>query len=231
MTTQANFLTAIRRKLYELNADRFPDTFLRSWLNDAADDAAARTQCLRTTGNITAVAGTQLYTPSFTDILAVHAVKYVPTGSTFEYDLEYQDYKAASQLNWSGLANSEGRPQLYWTWGYPPSLQIGLYPTPSEAGTITLHYYKTFTKLATESTADQAVELGFPGGWDRMLVNYVVAEALLSDQDARHSVYRELYEQQLAGLNDTAIRFTDNMGAVAVGRSLVPEWLYNPYFD
>lgn len=213
MTTQAEFLTKVRRRLYELNANRFSDEMLRDWLNDACDDASRRTQCLRTDGTIALSADQQNATPSFEDILAVHAVKFTPTASpNTDYELEYYDYHSAAQVAWNGLNNSSGRPSIFWMQGFPPALEFWVYPTPSEAGTLTVHYYRTFTKLSVEDDTDAAVELGFPSGWDDMLVAYVMAEALLSDRDQRHQTYRDLYEQRLGAFADTTIRYTDQTG-------------------
>lgn len=221
MTTQAEYMSLVRNKLYDLNIHRFSDEALRQWINEAASDVARRTQCLRTTGTITGVASTQGYIPTFTDIIAIHAVKFIPDGGTFEYDLEYFDYKPLMNMAYGGLSISEGRPFLYWTEGYPPNLQINLYPTPSEAGDIVVHYYKTFAKLATADSTDANTDLDFPNGWESLLVNFAVAEGLLSDRDNRHQTYRDLYEQQLGGFNETSIRYNDNAGQITPNTHLL----------
>lgn len=226
MTTQAEMMNKVRRKLYELKGNRITDEFLRDWINDACDDAATRTQCLRTSSTTPAVAGTQQYaTP--VDLLSIHAVDYKATSNTQVIPLEYRDYKNAASVAWGGLNSHPGAPALFWTWGAPPLLTVHLYPIPIEAGTLTYHYYKTFDKLAVDTSVDAATELPFPPGWDEMLVNFAVSEGLLSDRDNRHQIYRDRYEAKLTGLADTSIRFTDQGGVITNTNSWVPQHLWD----
>lgn len=225
MTTQLEMVTKIRRKTYEATAARYSDAMMRDWLNDACDDAARRTQCLRTTDTIAVVSGTNQYNAP-ADLLSLHAISLRNTGGYRDIELDYADYKNVASAGWGGLNDTEGTPALFWTWGFPPTMQITLYPTPSETGTLTLRYYQTFTKLAVDTAADDATQLPFPPGWDDMLVNFAVSEALLSDRDQRYEEYRARYESALTGFADTSVRFSDQAGQITPQGGMVPSWLY-----
>lgn len=230
MATQAEMIMKCRRKLYEMNSGRFADSMFRDWINEACDDAARRTQCLRENASIVAVNGTQTYAAPV-NLLSLHSVRYQATGSNRTTELEYQDYKNAASVGWGSLTSALGTPETYWTWSFPPTLEIHVYPTPAQGGTLLLHYYKTFDQLAVEDDTDADTVLPFPPGWDDMLADYVIAEGLLSDRDLRHSTYRDRYEARLGGFADTTVRFSDQAGSVAVGNGYLPEWVWNSEWD
>lgn len=228
MTTQAVFVRRVRRKLNELNADRFPDSHIKEWLNEAADDAARRTWCLRAESTVAVIANQQEYSNTPSDLLSLNAVQYTPTANpNAAYPLQYIDRQSLHLLTGTNINSAPGGPGIYWTWGFPPELAVSLYPIPTEAGSITLFYYKTFAPLDTETTADEATDLPFPGGWDSMLINYCVSEALLSDKDSRNTEYRQFYEQALTGLAETATRFVDQGGIITPSGSHVPSYIYD----
>lgn len=228
--TQGQVLLAAQRKLYELNTNRFSEPTLRGWINEAMADMARRAQALRDTDTVSAVVGTQEYSAP-ADALAIHAIRYTPTGQPSNtVDLEYTDYKNVAQIGF-GLASHQNTPQIFWTWGYSPTLKFNVYPTPSVAGTFLLHYYTTPTPLATETAGDANVNLPIVQGWEDLIVDYCVYQAMLSDRDSRWEAYKGIYEQKIGALADTSVRYTDQMGMISVGRSHVPQWLWDPFYE
>lgn len=227
--TQAQILSRIRRKLFEGTAARFTDETLREWINEGVGEIVRRTECQRTYATIPAVAGTQEY-PGFNNTVRIHAVNYTSTSSGRSYDLEYNDYKSVASVAWTTLATAEGTPSIYWTWGSPPGLTIGLYPTPSQAGTIGVHYYRFATPLAINGSA-AATSVDVPQGWEDLIIEYAVIEAMISDRDERYAIYQEKFEKKLSALQDASVRFNDQAGVINVGRSAIPQWLYDSSWD
>lgn len=226
MATQAEILTQVRDRLDEPTARQYSDAQIRRWINEAMRDIATRIRWYRTSSTIAAVAGTQTYNFA-ADCLEVHAVGYQRTGDTQMYDLEYVDLRNLKSETYTHLHTSEGTPQVFWTWGYPGSatFDLGLYPTPSAAGTITVHYYAVPDELNTDtSDANTAVEV--PMGYERLVVDYAAYTAFMMDGDPRWQNQKALYEQNMEALQELAVKFTDQTGAIVHGRSRVPYSLY-----
>ncbi|MDP6717446.1 MAG: hypothetical protein QGF59_02270, partial [Pirellulaceae bacterium] len=106
---------------------------------------------------------------------------------------------------WSSQTTSKGYPTFYTMWGYPPSLKVVLYPTPSEAGTLKVFYYQHSTDLAT---------------------TYCEMVALRKDRDPRWQEARALYMDTLTEMQDRTRRWTDQGDFIQVGQTYVPGWLW-----
>lgn len=227
--TQAALDNEIRRKLNSLSTRRWQYEDVYVWINEGVDDIARRTEALRAKATVSISAGTQEVTGP-TDAVRIHMVQYNATGQTTKYDLVYKDVKSMSSIAWTTLSSAEGRPAAFWTWGYPPNLMIDVYPIPSQTGTLTIHYYRLPVPLSlTGSDANTSVDL--PQGWEDLVVDYAVYQALLSDADPRWTNYKDMYEQKLTALSDAAIRYVDQVGMIDTGSALVPSWLYSFDYD
>lgn len=223
--TQAVIENEIRRKLNSLTLRRWAQEDIFIWINEGIDDVARRTEALRAKQTITIPNGTQEVTGP-TDAVRVHMVQFQPDNQSAKYDLQYMDVKSTSSIAWTSIGSAEGRPAMFWTWGYPPNLTINVYPTPSESGTLIVHYYRLPAPLTIDGT-NASTSIDLPQGWEDLCVDYAVYQAMLSDGDMRWSNYKDLYEQKLTGLSDAAIRFVDQAGMIDTGNSLVPYWLYS----
>ncbi len=224
MATQATYLTNIRAKLDESTSGQWTDAEIRSWINEGARDVARRTETLQSYEEITVTANTQEYTLN-DGCLRVHRVEWRPTASSNVYPLEYRDFNSMDAVWWSSQTTAKGYPTFYTMWGYPPSLKIVLYPTPSEAGTLKVFFYQTATDLATDGTAAGST-VQVPSGYEDLVEAYAEMVALRKDRDPRWQEARSLYMDSLNGLVERSRRWTDQGDFIQVGNQFLPGWLY-----
>lgn len=224
MATQATYLTNIRNKLDETTTGQWSDAELRTWINEAARDVARRTESLQSFENITVVANTQEYTLDG-NYLRVHRVEWKPTASSNVYPLEYRDFNSMDAVWWASQTTAKGYPSFYTMWGYPPTLKIVLYPTPSEAGVLKVFYYLTPTDLATDGTA-AASTVPVPSGYEDLLEYYVEFVALRKDRDPRWQESRAIYMDSINEMIDQTRRWTDQADYIQTSGSHVPGWLW-----
>lgn len=226
--TQANALLAVRSRLDEPTAEYWTDTDLRRWINEIALDMARRTESLRGTYDQAAVAGTKAYTPAFTsttNVYRIYQIDFIPTGSTLTYPLDYMDRAGASEV-WGIMQDTQGIPALWTSWGAPPTLSIQVYPSPGQAGTLRLYYYRLPTQLAITTSADAAVSVDIVDGWEDVLIDGVEYKARRRDGDSTWQEAKQEYEQHLEAMMEATIRFTDAAGQITSSSGLhVPSWL------
>jgi hypothetical protein len=210
----------VRDRLNEATAREWTDGMLTRWINDATRDIARRSECLLDRQDITAIAGTQEYAlPSNT--VRVDRIEWRPSGSTQVIPLEYMDFNNADAVWWTSQTVSQGTPGIFTTWGFPPNLKLVVYPTPGGAGTFKCFYYR----LPTAAAADgDTVEV--PEGWEDAIAEYAEAMALRRDGDPRWQEAKQLYEENVSHLIDVTRRFVDQAGAITVGTTQVPGWLW-----
>lgn len=224
MATQATYLTNIRSKLDETTSGQWSDTELRTWINEAARDIARRTESLQTYEEINVSANTQEYTVN-DGCLRVHRVEWRPTGSSNVYPLEYRDFNSMDAVWWASQTTAKGYPTFYTMWGYPPTLKIVLYPTPSEAGKLKVFFYQTASNLATDgSAAGSTVQV--PSGYEDLIESYVEYVALRKDRDPRWQESRAIYMDSLQEMIDQTRRWTDQGDFIQIGSSHIPGWLW-----
>lgn len=219
MTTLATIVTMARERLDEATATFWTTTELERWANDGLRDIARRCELLQDRDDITVVAGTREYTaPS--DVIRIHRVELRITGDSSVYPLEYADFNNMDAVWWNQQAITQGTPIYYTTWGFPPTLKIVLYPTPSAGGTLKVFNYRM------PATATSASEIELPTGWDDVLVDYIEYCALRKDRDPRWQEAKQLYEQRLSDLYDLTRRWTDQAGHITPGyHGGAPLWL------
>lgn len=225
MATLGSLLTDVRNRLDETTSGQWTDAELRSWINEGARDVSRRTETLQTSSDLTVVADTQEYTLPV-DTLRVHRAEWRPTASSQVYPLDYRDFNSMDSIWWSSQTTTTGYPTFYTMWGYPPGLKVVLYPTPSEAGTLKVFYYKTTTDLATDGTADSST-VTIPSGYEDLVSLYCEMVALRKDRDSRWQESRLLYKDTLDNLIDNTRRWTDQGDFIQVGSRYLPGWLYN----
>ncbi len=224
MATQATYLTNIRSKLDETTSGQWSDSELRSWINEAARDIARRSETLQSYEEINVTANTQEYTLN-DGCLRVYRVEWRPTASSNVYPLEYRDFNSMDAVWWASQTTSKGYPTFYTMWGYPPTLKIVLYPTPSEVGKLKVFFYQTSSDLATDgSAAGSTVQV--PAGYEDLLEYYVEFVALRKDRDPRWQEARALYMDALNDMLETTERWTDQGDFIQVGQRHLPGWLW-----
>ena len=200
--------------LNEPTAARWTDSELQRYINDAQRDIARRIPWYRKKDTATATATTQEHNaPS--DAQLIYDVSWTETGTSRVIPLEMFDFKNIAFSAGTALTTAAGMPRYYWTWGYPgtSTFKVNLMPTPGVAGTLTYHYIGSPADHAITTTA-QTGSVIVPLGYEDAVTLYVVYSALMADADPRWQEYKQLYEQAMAALEETAIRYSPNPGAI-----------------
>ncbi len=227
--TQAAAIAAVRSRLDEPTSNYWSATDLRRWINEIALDMARRTESLRGTYSQAATAGTASYTPAFTsttNMYRIYGIDFIPTGSTFTYPLEFRDRQGATEV-WGITQDTQGIPAIWTSWGAPPSLSIQVFPSPSQAGTLKIYYYRLPTQLAISDTSDANDTVDVVDGWEDVLVDGVEYKAKRRDDDTTWKDAKQEYEQHLEAMMEATIRFTDAAGVITTPNgSYIPAWLY-----
>jgi hypothetical protein len=192
----------------------FDDRELRIWINEACRDIARRTDCLRDTDTVTAVASTQAYTMA-ADVLKIDRVEYVATGQSDRRALQYMDLNSMDKYWGTSQTQSTGTPQYWTSWGTPPALSLKLYPTPSLGGSIYVYHYRLPAELATNDTSAVNTSIDVPSGWEDVVLDYLEYRAFLKDgQPQRAQMAKQQYEQNLEAIWSQVARFTNHAGMV-----------------
>ncbi len=226
--TLAQMVTEVRDHLDEQTPTFWTDVQIRKWINEAVRDVSRRAEVLLTTTDVTVTAATQSYVAP-TDVVRINRAEWHPSGQTTIYPLEYKDYNGMDSVWWSSQAITQGYPIYFTLWGFPPSLSLVLYPTPSDSGTVKLFYYRLATELATDGSEDPS-NVDVPEGWYDLVIYYAEANALRKDGDQRWQEARQIYEQSLQELMDNSRRWSDQAGSMEFSNQLIPAWLYGGDF-
>lgn len=228
--TQAEAIAAVRESLDEPTSIYWTDTAIRRWINDIAKDIARRTEALRAVYNETAVAGTSSYTLAFTSVqqpYRIYRVEYIPTGQTDIYPLEYRDKSTADEVWGLAQQQTQGIPAIWTSWGYPPSLTLQVFPSPAAAGTLRIFYYALPEQLEISTNSDANTNITIVDGWEDILVMGVEARAKRRDGDSSWSEAKNEYEQAIAAMMESTLKFTDANGVIVTANgNYMPEWLY-----
>lgn len=226
MATQADILTSIRDRLNESTARAWTDVQLRKWINEGVRDIARQCEIVKSDATVSTSASTQQYTMT-ENIVRIYRVEWSPSSGSNVYPLLHRDMNSMDQIWWNQKTQSEGTPN-YWTdWGYPPSLKVSLYPTPSEAGTLTVYYYAVPADLATDGTA-AASTITLPTGWEDLVVDYAEYHALRKDADPRWQEAKGLYDERLGNMYDLTRRYSDQGDVFGSSdQTGLPGWLVN----
>lgn len=219
--TQA--ITAVRERLDEVDAAGWSDVELRRWINEAVTDIARKTETVQSTDAIDVTAGEQSHDLA-TDVLRVYRATYTEDGNSHIYPLEYADFNAADSVWWSDQAITQSRPRMFTMWGYPPTLQAILYPTPSVDGTLTVYYYAAPAALATDGS-DDTETLSVVEGYSDLILEYAAYMALRKDRDPRWKEHKGMYDEHLDAMMAMTRRWSDQAGTLTRAGNGLPDWL------
>lgn len=208
----------LRERLQEMDPRQFGDVYLNRMLNEGARDLCRRTECLRDTWQVSTVSSTQEYTGP-PGIVRIHRAEVEAIDGTRTV-LEYKDFQSMDAVWHTSQATTEGDPLLYTTWGMPPLLKVVLYPKPSTIMTLRLHYYRFPTIAVSDATVIEV-----PEGWEDAVVTYAEYKARLRDGDPRWQNAKAIYEEVMADLLVTAVRYNDQAGTVDEWGPPLPAWL------
>jgi len=224
--TLTNFRARIRRRLDETTARFWLDADLDAWINEGARDIARRSEVLQATTTINSTSGTQSYSLP-TNVHRIHRVEWSRDGSTGSsiQTLEYRDFNSMDGVWWSQQKTSRGDPYWFTMWGFPPSLNMIVYPTPDVSVTagFNVYYYRIPT---TATNGSDTVEV--PAGWDDLVDEYCEYMAMRKDANPSWVDAKTIYEQKLANMIETTRRWTDQADAIQSRGGPLPRWIWDP---
>jgi len=152
--TRKEIRTLIRTRIGEPIARYFQNLEIDTWINDAGNDIAFRTKCLRSTDLMTTTSAAEytISTDIDDDILSIYDVYLYRDGSKWwKLDATTQDELDIIQNGWKSFDAST--PTKYW---YDVQLDaLGLYPKPNSsnqgAGYVKVYVNQKFTHLTADS--------------------------------------------------------------------------------
>jgi hypothetical protein len=220
VTTLLAARTALRSRLDEVSAVQWTDAQLNLWLNEGAKDLARRTETIMTVAVVNVTSGLNTVAAP-TDVLRLYRVEYHRTGDNSVKALDYYDINNMDEIWWQSQESAVGEPWAYTTKGYPPSLTIQLYPTPSDAATLRVHYYQ----VPATASADGST-LPIAAGWEDLVFDYAEMRAFRTDGDARWQTAFQIYEANANRMLEQTRRWVENVGGIQQsGAGMLPSWL------
>lgn len=225
-TLQAT-ITNCRSQLDELNTvnQYWGDPELITWINDGVRDVARRAEVILIyTSQMTAVVGEAKYNLP-RDVIRVHRVEFIPTGSTQIYPVTGSTYDEMDQIWGINPTQQSSYPTTFACWGTPGNMTIQFYPVPAASGTFNLFYYRMPTNLDTDGS-DNNLNIEVPSGWDDVITMYVSYRALMKARDPNWQSYKKEYDEQLQYMIDVTRQAHDAGRFVQTFTSSVPGWLY-----
>lgn len=227
MVTMATAITNIQSQIDELAAgsNYWTVAEIRTWINDAVRDIARRTETILTlNASLQAITGQAKYNlPA--DVIRVHRITFIPSGSTQEYPVQASTYDELDQLWGINPTTQSSYPDYFCVWGTPGQMTVQFYPVPAQAGNFYLFYYGMPQNLNTDGS-DDTKNLRIPAGWDDAVTHYVEFRAKRKMRDATWQEAKALYDQTLGDMIAVTRQAHDNMRYIQTATSSVPSWLY-----
>lgn len=194
---------------------------LNNWIYEGAKDIARRSETIQNFhSQISIHAQVGKYSMP-DDVIRIHRVEFMVSGDT--YVVEASTYAEMDYYWGSRQTSPSSYPANYVLWGTPGStLEMQLYPIPSQNGTMNIYYYRLPIKPVRDT---DMVEV--PAGWEDCVVLYCEYMAKRRDKDQSWAEAKQLYEQTLGNMMSVTRQWHDrNQSFVSAGRSL-PSWLYS----
>lgn len=199
----------VRSSFGDLSGAQLSDAAILLWINDGQREIVNSNTLLRATKYANIVAGQQDYTFPDDKVLAIEAI-YVDG-----YPIENVSPQAAREyiikLDPTGSLDSE-KPEVW----YERAGVITFYPVPNKDYTngLKMEYLKYPTALASLTS-----ELGIPDRYFNELVNYVISQALESDENYDAASYK--LRQFRDGLD--RLNLKDNLSQTDLYQSILPD--------
>lgn len=221
MATLIETRNDVRAHLNEASARLWTDAQLNTWINEGLRDIARRTETIQKFSSSIAVTAND---PTYTlpaEVLRVHRAEWVPTASGLVFPLQLATYNEMDQYWGVNGTTMPGQPQYLVMWGFPPTVEIRLWPVPAEAGAINLFYFR----LPAVATLD-ADTIEVLAGYEDLIVLYCEYIARRKDRDPTWQEAKALYEERVTLMVETTRQWHDQAQVISVGASAVPRWLY-----
>ena len=218
----------------------YTDTEITDWINDGLRDVSRRAEDLITFDTSIAVPP---YTPvpgqsapTFTlqtDIIRVQRIEFVPFGAINQtYPLQASNQMQMDQVWGTYQQNPASYPQFWVTRGYPGgsgrnSLQLQIYPVPSQGGTLQVFYYRQPIRIPDPVAApsNYNVTLDIVEGWDDAVVDFATYKAFQQQRNPEWKDRKEEYEEKVAQMIDVTRQWTDQPSYFSFGTRFMPSWL------
>lgn len=215
MVTMGTALAAVRTRLDESTATSWTDPEIRAWINEGVADIARRTESIQKSATISVVAGQQEYSDLPTNLLRLNRVEFISAGASGQVShLELRELNALDSTWYGGKQTSSGRPIYCGLSGYPPYLQLTLYPIPAESGaTIKVYYYASPAALPVDGSGD-GIALDLPTGWDDLVYEYATYLAQRRDATPSWQDTKRIYEEHLGDMLAMTERWHDQPGFI-----------------
>ena len=226
--------TNVRNLLDETNPQFWTNAMLTSWLNEACADIQRKVEELRQEASIAVTALTATY-PAPVDVLRIYKIDFVPSGAgnPLTYPLTFQGRIGLDAI-WGNLQQQPASwPEYYTTWYSPvganasgpastvPTLEIQLYPSPAQSGTLNVFYYRLSQAAVSDSDT-----LDLVPGWEDMVYDYCMYRALQRDADPRWKDFKATYDDRVEELKGmTHPDWSDQPTYISRGLAGQPRWL------
>lgn len=206
----------------DLTQGRFwKDNELVTWINEAARDIARRTETIQNfRSELWTTAGQAKYGMP-RDMIRIHRVEFVPSGSNTIYMVTASTYQELDQYWGITPQTQRSYPYFYCLWGFPPNVTMQLYPVPSQAGVLNIYYYRLPATMANPTDIAE-----IPEGWHDLIPLYCEYVAKRKARDPLWKDAQQLYENSIQMMLDVTRQWHDQSRSITVGTSAIPEWLY-----
>lgn len=225
----SEYIRRSRSILDEPTSRFWTDVELTDWVNDGARDLARRAEDLLVYDQTMTVTPNVAVYDLPPNVIRIHRAEFVPSSSTQTYPIRASSQDEMDQVWGTYQANPASYPSWFVTRGYPGGagaslFRVQFYPAPAQAGSINLYYYKTPARLS--ATADLAVAIDLPEGWDDLILQYVEWRALRKTRDPRWQDAYGIYKENLDYLINITRFYHDQQQVISTAsRALVPQWL------
>lgn len=217
--TLATMTTNVRSLLDEPNPQFWQNSELTNWINEACAEIARKVEWKRALATVPVTAETQKYTMP-TDLYRAYRVEFTPDSGLNIYTVEFRGYMEMDQIWGINQEWPASYPLYYTMWKVPPTLQIILYPVPSQNGQLNVYYYQQITPVANPGDDVDILE-----GYEDIIEDYACYRALRKDADPRWQEFKSTYEDKLTVMYDNTRTFQDQAGTFTTGQAALPEWL------
>lgn len=217
--TLTEMLTNVRSLLDEPNPQFWQNSELTNWINEACAECQRKVEWKRAIATVAVTAGTQKYTMP-TDLYRAYRVEFTPDAGLDIYTVEFRGYMEMDQIWGINQEWPASYPLYYTMWKQPPTLQIVLYPVPSQNGNLNVYYYQQITPVATGTDPVDVL-----AGYEDVIEDYTCYRALRKDADARWQEFKSTYEDKLNVMYENTRTFQDQAGTFTTGQAALPEWL------
>lgn len=219
MLALSDALTAVRDLLDEQAPQFWSNAQLTRYLNEGQADVARRAEWKRTTSIIACQTEQQRYSAPI-DLLRCYKLEYMQNNGINTYTVEFRGYMEMDQIWGINQEWPANYPLFYTMWGAPPTMQIILYPVPSNPGTLFVHYYQI-----SKPMVNMTDPIDMPPGWEDTIYDYAIYRALRQDSDPRWQDFKSSFEEKFTMFMDASRTWQDQAGTFSTGQQALPAWL------